>query len=58
MASDIMMASGLTSLPVNEFVSRDVSVTCDSNKYDSFRNGGEKVKNSVNSLSEGVGGRL
>lgn len=33
------------------------SLTWDLNKYDSLRSGGEKVKNSVNSFSEGMGGK-
>lgn len=45
-------------LPVNEFVSRHIDVTWDPHKYDSFRTGREKVENSVNSLIEGVGGKI
>lgn len=42
-----MMASSFIGPLVNKFVSRDTNVTWDPNKYNSFKSGGEKVKNKM-----------
>lgn len=58
MAFCFTMTSGLTSFPVNEFISWDIDVILDPNKYDNHGSGGEKVKNSVNSLNESMGRKM
>lgn len=54
MTFDLTMISGLTDLPVNKFISPDVSVTWEPNKYD-VGTGEEKVENNVDFLNEDVG---